>query len=117
MDDVRERVCEDMMVEAWNQKGEAKLTCAESMLGIVSVMYYGTQFSTQPTSQQDSKLAPSSSNDFQLSTLEMLTNPLRRPTPFEIWSPYEIALFEACMCKYGPVFAHYRKYIRTKTPQ
>ena len=47
----------------------------------------------------------------------MLTNPLRKPTPFEIWSPYEIALFEACMCKYGPVFSHSSRFIRTKTSQ
>ena len=47
----------------------------------------------------------------------MLTNPLRKPTPFEIWSPDEIALFEACMCKYGPVFSHYSRFIRTKTSQ
>lgn len=34
------------------------------------------------------------SSDFHYSTLDMLCNPLRVPMAFEMWSPYEIAIFE-----------------------
>ena len=46
-DSVREQVCEDMMMEAWNprtsgSKADSRRTCVETMLGIVGVMYYGS---------------------------------------------------------------------------
>lgn len=65
-------------------------------------------------------------NRFKISTFEELINPLRSDHPFgnyylppylfnnkfinmlikniEIWAPKEVALFEACICKFGKNF-------------
>ena len=52
---------------------------------------------------------------FKLSSLDFLLNPLRDPQPFEKWSPYEIACFEASICKFGKDFELINKIIRTKS--
>lgn len=56
----------------------------------------------------------SSSNRFKFTSLDFLLNPLRTSLPFERWSPYEIALFEACICKFGKDFELFKIIIKTK---
>mmetsp|Transcript_26663 Transcript_26663/g.39293 ORF Transcript_26663/g.39293 Transcript_26663/m.39293 type:complete len:280 (+) Transcript_26663:120-959(+) len=51
----------------------------------------------------------------RLTTLGLLTNPCRRPSPIEKWSPYEIAMFEASLSLYGKVFHKVQKIVRSKT--
>ena len=47
--------------------------------------------------------------------LRSLQNPLRRPTIIDMWSPYEIGLFESAICVYGKHFAAIAKTIKTKS--
>lgn len=54
-------------------------------------------------------------NKFKFTSLDLLLNPLRSPFPFEKWSPYEIALFQACICKYGKDFELFKDIIKTKS--
>lgn len=49
-----------------------------------------------------------------ITTLSLLTSPLRRPTVIEKWSPYEIALFEASLSLVGKKFHLVQKYVKTK---
>mmetsp|Transcript_4698 Transcript_4698/g.4877 ORF Transcript_4698/g.4877 Transcript_4698/m.4877 type:complete len:263 (-) Transcript_4698:36-824(-) len=53
--------------------------------------------------------------EFKFTSLDFLLNPLRTSLPFEKWSPYEIALFETCICKYGKDFELFTHIISTKT--
>lgn len=53
-------------------------------------------------------------NQFKLSSLDFLINPLRSPFPFEQWSPYEIALFQSCLCKFGKDFELIERIMKTK---
>ena len=59
-----------------------------------------------------------------MTTFDILTNPLRTDHPFgkplqirftqiciEIWAPKEIAMFEACICKFGKRFALFEPYV------
>jgi esterase/lipase superfamily enzyme len=75
-------------------------------------MYYGT-----PIAQQANSLGKQQTQDFHFSTLDMLTNPLREPEPFELWSPREVALFETCICKYGKNFSEFAHFIPTKSKE
>jgi hypothetical protein len=52
---------------------------------------------------------------FKFSSLDLLINPLRQKFIFETWSPYDIALFECCVCKFGKNFDIYTKVIKGKT--
>ena len=49
-----------------------------------------------------------------ITTLSLLTSPLRRPTVIEKWSPYEIAVFEASLALVGKKFHQVQKYVKTK---
>jgi hypothetical protein len=53
-------------------------------------------------------------SNFKFSSLDLLLNPLRKKFIFESWSPYEIALFECCISKYGKNFDLYPRIIKTK---
>ena len=53
-------------------------------------------------------------NNFKFTSLDLLINPLRKTFPWETWSPYEIALFNCCICKFGTNFDLYLKIITTK---
>ena len=55
------------------------------------------------------------SNKFHFTSLDLLLNPLRTPLPFEKWNPYEIALFESCICKFGKDFELFSLIIKTKS--
>ena len=50
----------------------------------------------------------------RISVLGFLKSPLRRPTIMEMWSPYEIAVFEGAMLHYGKEFHLISKAIGTK---
>lgn len=51
---------------------------------------------------------------FKFSSLDLLISPLRSQIPLEKWSPYEIALFNCCICKFGKNFEIFEKIIKTK---
>ena len=48
-------------------------------------------------------------------TLGMLTSPVREPTVLDMWSPYEIAIFESSICLVGKAFSQIAAAIKTKT--
>jgi hypothetical protein len=48
-------------------------------------------------------------------TLDMLLSPLRKRSPLDDWSPREVALFEAGICRFGKDFYSIGKIIQTKT--
>lgn len=50
-------------------------------------------------------------NTFKFSSLDLLMNPLRKKYVFELWNPYEIALFECCVCKFNKNFDLYPKIV------
>jgi hypothetical protein len=50
-------------------------------------------------------------NLFKFSSLDLLINPLRSKFIWETWSPYEIALFECCICKFGKNFDLYPRIV------
>lgn len=49
-----------------------------------------------------------------ITTLSLLTNPHRRRSVLETWSPLEIATFEAAMMVYGKEFHEVQAQVRTK---
>ena len=51
-----------------------------------------------------------SDNSFKFSSLDLLNNPLRKSFPLETLSPYEIALFNCWICKFGTNFDLCFKY-------
>jgi hypothetical protein len=54
---------------------------------------------------------------FKFSSLDLLINPLRQKFIFETWSPYDIALFECCVCKFGKNFDLYSRIIKSKSKE
>jgi len=51
-------------------------------------------------------------NIFKFSSLDLLMNPLRKKYVFEMWNPYEIALFECCVAKFNKNFDLYPKIVK-----
>ena len=51
-------------------------------------------------------------NNFRFSSLDLLMSPLRQKFVFESWSPYEVALFECCICKYNKNFDIFYRIVR-----
>lgn len=49
---------------------------------------------------------------FKFSSLDLLLNPLRKKHVFELWNPFEIALFESCVCKFNKNFDLYPKIVK-----
>lgn len=101
-----------------NCKTHCKIKQAfENYLDLVQDCYFADG-STEDGEQEDKKgnfsLAPHE-NSFKFTSLDLLLNPLRHKFVWETWSPYEIALFESCVCKFGKQFVFYEKIIRTKT--
>ena len=62
----------------------------------------------------DKETSPCSPTNFKFTSLDLLINPLRQKFPWETWSPYEIALFHCCICKFGQKFNIFEKIITTK---
>lgn len=58
-----------------------------------------------------SELENKKTNNFKFSSLDLLMNPLRKKYVFEMWNPYEIALFECCVCKFNKNFDLYPKIV------
>ena len=58
-----------------------------------------------------SELENKKTNNFKFSSLDLLMNPLRKKYVFELWNPYEIALFECCVCKFNKNFDLYPKIV------
>ena len=52
--------------------------------------------------------------NFRFSSLDLLINPLRQKFPFESWSPYEVALFECCICKYNKSFDMFSRIVNNR---
>jgi hypothetical protein len=50
--------------------------------------------------------------NFKFSSLDLLLNPLRKKHVFELWNPFEIALFESCVCKFNKNFDLYPKIVK-----
>jgi hypothetical protein len=81
----------------------------ENYLDLVHDSYF-TMDKTEAEAELDDKKV-----NFKFSSLDLLINPLRQKFIFETWSPYDIALFECCVCKYGKNFDLYPKIIKSKT--
>jgi hypothetical protein len=50
-------------------------------------------------------------NNFKFTSLDLLVNPLRQKFIWETWSPYDIALFECCVCKFNRNFDMYSRIV------
>lgn len=95
-------------------------TSVDSYLDLVNQYYFSIKSSTDSSninsnSNISSESESSDTNKFKFTSLDLLLNPLRSPFPFEKWSPYEIALFECCICKFGKNFEIFEKIIKTKS--
>ena len=95
-------------------KKETKIKNAfEALLDYVREVYFTNNQSIEETNI----LSNSSHNNddcFKFTSLDLLINPLRKSFPWETWSPYEIALFNCCICKFGTNFDLYLNIITTK---
>jgi len=54
-------------------------------------------------------------DNFEYSTFDLLQSPLRKDSVLDIWSPGELAIFEAGICALGKDFHAIQKLIKTKT--
>ena len=63
--------------------------------------------SDEPFKEEDNE----KQNNFKFSSLDLLMNPLRKKHIFEMWNPFEIALFESCVCKFNKNFDLYPKIV------
>lgn len=97
----------------------------ENYLDFVNEIYFSTPNSNNSCNNKNTVLNKkkpeeidlaigNTSNKFKFTSLDFLLNPLRASLPFEKWSPYEIALFEACICKFGKDFELFKTIIQTK---
>jgi hypothetical protein len=91
---------------------------SESYLDFVNESYFSVNDNTKVNNdlnlnEEDSDVK--NDNKFKFTSLDLLMNPLRSHFPFEKWSPYEIALFQACICKYGKDFELFKEIIKTKS--
>jgi len=55
------------------------------------------------------------SDDFLYTSLDLLTSPLRRPSPLDTWSAKDIAVFEASICSFGKDFYRMSQLLPYKT--
>ena len=97
-----------------NTKKEVKLNHAfEGFLDFVREIYFANDHSTSNETNNNH----TNENKFKFTSLDLLLNPLRKSFPWETWSPYEIALFNCCICKFGTNFDLYLNIITTKTKE
>ena len=93
-------------------KKEKKIKNAfEALLDYVREVYFTNDHSSIETNISNNS---DCIDNFQFTSLDLLINPLRKSFPWETWSPYEIALFNCCICKFGTNFDLYLKIITTK---
>lgn len=90
-----------------NAKPESKVSNAfEALLDYVREIYFTTDGTETKEHGHGDK--------FKFTSLDLLLNPLRKNIVWETWSPYEIALFDCCMCKFGTDFDLFLNIITTK---
>lgn len=90
-----------------NAKPESKLSNAfEALLDYVREIYF--------TNDGNETKEHGHGDKFKFTSLDLLLNPLRKNIAWETWSPYEIALFDCCMCKFGTDFDLFLNIITTK---
>ena len=96
-----------------NIKKETKIKNAfEALLDYVREVYFSNDNSLNETNTFNN--SHNDDNSFKFTSLDLLINPLRKTFPWETWSPYEIALFNCCICKFGTKFDLYLNIITTK---
>jgi hypothetical protein len=107
----RKRRLDDIKVEnpSSNQSANKIKASFDNYLDLVHETYFAND---KP--EEDAAEAGKFSN-FKFTSLDLLINPLRNKFVFETWSPYEIGLFECCVCKFGKIFDLYGQVIKTKT--
>ena len=94
-------------------KKETKIKNAfEALLDYVREVYFTNDHSLNETNSVNN--SHNIDNSFKFTSLDLLINPLRKTFPWETWSPYEIALFNCCICKFGTNFDLYLNIITTK---
>ena len=94
-------------------KKETKIKNAfEALLDYVREVYFTNDHTTNEINQTNN--SRDADNSFKFTSLDLLINPLRKAFPWETWSPYEIALFNCCICKFGTNFDLYLNIITTK---
>ena len=94
-------------------KKETKIKNAfEALLDYVREVYFTNDHSLNETNSNNN--THNADNSFKFTSLDLLINPLRKSYPWETWSPYEIALFNCCICKFGTNFDLYLNIITTK---
>jgi len=86
----------------------------DSLLRAVSNLYY------RPKEVHASGTAVWVNGDYdslEYPTIDLLLSPLRKPNVLDCWSPREIALFEAGICRLGKNFHQIQRLLPTKTTQ
>lgn len=97
-----------------NIKPETKINSAfEAFLDYVREIYFTNDHTSQGETAVNSH-NHNSDNRFKFTSLDLLLNPLRKSIIWETWSPYEIALFNCCICKFGTNFDLFLNIITTK---
>ena len=83
-------------------KKETKIKNAfEALLDYVREVYFSNDHSINEQNPTNSNNNSHNNDDsFKFTSLDLLINPLRKSFPWETWSPYEIALFNHCICKF-----------------
>ena len=98
---------EDVLIT--NSKKENKINHAfEAFLDYVREIYFTNDHN------EINNINNNDSSKFKFTSLDLLVNPLRKSFIWETWSPYEIALFNCCICKFGTNFDLYLNIITTK---
>ena len=100
-----------------NIKKETRIKNAfEALLDYVREVYFTNDLSVNDDNANNNNSHNNSHNNdcFKFTSLDLLINPLRKSYPWETWSPYEIALFNCCICKFGTNFDLYLNIITTK---
>ena len=98
---------EDILIT--NTKKENKINYAfEAFLDYVREIYFTNDHN------EINNINNNDNSKFKFTSLDLLVNPLRKSFIWETWSPYEIALFNCCICKFGTNFDLYLNIITTK---
>lgn len=74
---------------------------------------YDTYFTTDKINENNYSI--NNETGFKFTSLDLLINPLRQKFTWETWSPYEIALFHCCICKFGPKFDFFENIVSAYT--
>lgn len=83
----------------------------DTLLDFVQDTYFTQEAKDEGESLPESK-ASLNGPAFRFTSLDLLINPLRQKFIWELWSPYELALFHCCICKFGTNFEFYENIVR-----